>query len=186
MGILLYLKTTNGKCKINSKSLVHLWLLLVIMITGFVIEGTRLAIVPANQLSSPIGFFFSVMLPDSPILLKMMTRFHLFLVLMFLALLPYTVMRHVIVALINLYYQHDGSKGEIKLLSLEEDKFGAGKADEFSQKQLLATDACVECGRCEDNCPASISGKGLSPQKTIVQNYSRKYGGIIFTQKIYQ
>ena len=43
------------------------------------------------------------------------------------------------------------------------ESFGAGYLADFSWKQLMDADVCVRCGRCEVNCPATISGKELSP-----------------------
>jgi Fe-S oxidoreductase len=44
---------------------------------------------------------------------------------------------------------------------------GAGHVSEFSWKQLLEAEACVSCGRCEESCPAFISGKPLSPRRIV-------------------
>ena len=37
----------------------------------------------------------------------------------------------------------------------------------FTRWQLLDLYACAECGRCQDHCPAHLSGKTLSP-KTLM------------------
>jgi Fe-S oxidoreductase len=47
------------------------------------------------------------------------------------------------------------------------ESFGAGYVENFSWKQLMDTDVCVRCGRCEVNCPATISGKELSPMRVM-------------------
>ncbi|HIL01843.1 MAG TPA: (Fe-S)-binding protein, partial [Myxococcales bacterium] len=47
------------------------------------------------------------------------------------------------------------------------DRLGIGELDRFSWKALMDVDACVNCGRCESVCPASISGSPLSPRKLI-------------------
>jgi heterodisulfide reductase subunit C len=43
------------------------------------------------------------------------------------------------------------------------ESFGAGRLSDFTWKQLMDVDVCVRCGRCEANCPASITGKELTP-----------------------
>ncbi len=172
--ILIYLEVTDKMRSAKEKSFVHLYILLAIMITGFLIEGSRLAIVHENTIWSPVGFIFSSLLPESPILLKILTRIHFLLVLVFIASLPYSVMRHIVAAFLNVYYQCTEPKEKTKVLSLEGDRFGAGKVEDFTWKQLLAADACVQCGRCEQKCPASISEKDLSPEKTIVQRIRRQ------------
>jgi Fe-S oxidoreductase len=46
------------------------------------------------------------------------------------------------------------------------DSLGAAKLEDFTWKQLLDLDACknVRCGRCQDECPAHLSEKPLSPK----------------------
>ena len=45
---------------------------------------------------------------------------------------------------------------------------GVGQIGDFNQQQLLSLDACMECGRCEDACPATASGKPLSPKFVVI------------------
>ena len=47
------------------------------------------------------------------------------------------------------------------------DAFGARDITQLTTKQLLDYDACTNCGRCQDQCPAFRSGKTLSPRKLI-------------------
>src|SRR5699024_6124934 len=52
----------------------------------------------------------------------------------------------------------------------EEDiSFGVGKVEDFDQRQMLDFYACVECGRCTDVCPASTTGKMLSPMDIMIK-----------------
>jgi Fe-S oxidoreductase len=45
--------------------------------------------------------------------------------------------------------------------------FGVDRIQNFTWKHLLDLDACTRCGRCQDSCPAYLSGKPLSPKKVI-------------------
>ena len=47
------------------------------------------------------------------------------------------------------------------------ENLGVARIDQFKWKQLLDLDACVNCGRCEEVCPAHLSGAALSPRKLI-------------------
>ena len=49
------------------------------------------------------------------------------------------------------------------------ERFGAGRVQDFTWKQLLDGFACAVCGRCTDACPANLTGKMLSPMH-IVEN----------------
>ena len=47
------------------------------------------------------------------------------------------------------------------------ESFGVAKLEEFTWKQIFDSDACTTCGRCQDGCPAYLSGKHLSPKKLV-------------------
>ena len=60
-----------------------------------------------------------------------------------------------------------------QLLDFEEadpdtDTFGLGKIEDFSWKGLLDMGTCTECGRCQSQCPAWVTGKPLSPKQVIL------------------
>jgi Fe-S oxidoreductase len=99
--------------------------------------------------------------------MHLMIRLHFFAILIFIATMPFTFNRHLIAAPLNIFYRRKNARGELKTMSLDKGPIGADTIMDFSWKQLLDAEACVSCGRCEENCPASISGKPLSPQKVI-------------------
>ena len=45
---------------------------------------------------------------------------------------------------------------------------GVHELADFNRQQLLSLDSCMECGRCEDACPATASGKPLSPKAVVI------------------
>ena len=47
------------------------------------------------------------------------------------------------------------------------ESFGVSKVEDYTWKNLLDLDACTRCGRCQDNCPANLSGKPLNPKKVL-------------------
>jgi Fe-S oxidoreductase len=149
-------------------SLFPLFLFFVILLTGFAAEGTRLSILhPQFTWESPLGWFVSIGLPPSPALMHLMIRLHFFTVLLFIATMPFTFNRHLIAAPLNIFYKRKNALGELKGMSLDDGPIGANTIKDFTWKQLLDAEACVSCGRCEENCPAFISGKPLSPQKVM-------------------
>jgi Fe-S oxidoreductase len=142
--------------------------LLGIVITGFLTEGTRLSILGAGfSWQSPVGSVFSCVLPASPLLMQLMVRLHFLAVLFLTASLPFTFLRHLVAGSLNVYYKNQNPPGQLRSLSLERDHPGAKRVNDFSWKQLLDAEACVSCGRCEENCPASICEKPLSPRKIV-------------------
>lgn len=93
---------------------------------------------------------------------------HVTLLLGFLAYLPHSKHMHLMAAPFNVFFRNlKPSGGQINPVDLENEEaeeFGAGKIESFTRKQLLDLYACAECGRCQDNCPAHLSGKPLSPK----------------------
>src|SRR6201996_1147174 len=60
-----------------------------------------------------------------------------------------------------------------KVLDFEEadpdvDVFGIGKVEDLSWKGMLDLGTCTECGRCQSQCPAWVTGKPLSPKQLIL------------------
>ncbi|MDB4865935.1 MAG: hypothetical protein JWR03_268 [Cohnella sp.] len=97
---------------------------------------------------------------------------HLLILLSFLVYVPQSKHFHLITAPINLWFRRKEPVGRLKKLDLENEEaesFGAGKIEDFTQKQMLDFYACVECGRCTDVCPASNTGKVLSPMHLITK-----------------
>lgn len=150
------------------QTLFPMILLLVIPVSGFLAEGARLAITgtPAAW-SSPLGSLLSFATPPAPLFMQVMIRLHFFSVLLFIAAIPYTFMRHLVTVPLNILYPKDRPSAALRKLVPETGDIGANTARDFSWKQRLEADACVSCGRCEENCPAFISGKSLSPRKVM-------------------
>lgn len=95
---------------------------------------------------------------------------HSALVLVFLNLLPYSKHFHVITAFPNVYAQSLDPVGRLpKLEDIEgmlerEETLGIKRINQFSRKAILDFYTCTECGRCSDHCPATKTGKKLSPK----------------------
>jgi len=95
---------------------------------------------------------------------------HSTLVLIFLNLLPYSKHFHVLTGIPNIYFQPLHSPGRLPPIEdidgkLErEETLGIRRIDQFSWKAILDFYTCTECGRCSDHCPATMTGKKLSPK----------------------
>jgi Fe-S oxidoreductase len=78
---------------------------------------------------------------------------------------------HMITTPLNIFFSKLGPRGAIaKIENIEEaESLGVSKFEEFSWKRRLDFDACVECGRCQDACPAYLSGSALNPKAVIVK-----------------
>lgn len=97
---------------------------------------------------------------------------HILSVFAFMVFVPQSKQAHEIFAAINVFFKKVGPKGKPKKIDFEDEEaesFGVGKIEEFTQAQLIDLYACAECGRCTNMCPASNTGKTLSPMNLIVK-----------------
>src|SRR5690606_26702606 len=115
--------------------------------------------------------------------------------------LPYSKHLHIIFAFPNAYYSRLMSPGKMRnmpavqnevlyamqpeLIPAENSeppkKFGAKDVNDLSWRNILDAYSCTECGRCSAACPATITGKKLSPRKIMMDTRDRAadMGGII-------
>ncbi len=154
-------------------NLIALLVLLGVFGLGFSIEGLRIARTQPEWVAwSPVGWIFSQLFtglaePNQILLHRLLWRLHLFLVLGFMAFIPYSRMLHILTAPANIYFRSLAPKGELPPIRNFEtaETFGASKLEELTWKQLFDMDACMGCGRCLDHCPGAVTGKPLAPKK---------------------
>uniref|UniRef100_A0A7C3MA69 4Fe-4S dicluster domain-containing protein n=1 Tax=Archaeoglobus fulgidus TaxID=2234 RepID=A0A7C3MA69_ARCFL len=96
---------------------------------------------------------------------------HTALILVFIALIPYTKLLHIIAAPVNIFTRSERKPGVMRE-PLGEDYTGAVTPFDLTRRDLLASLACMRCGRCQDICPATNSGTTLNPM-FLMQNIRR-------------
>ncbi|MDQ0271753.1 (Fe-S)-binding protein [Cytobacillus purgationiresistens] len=97
---------------------------------------------------------------------------HLLFLLAFLVYIPQSKHAHLIAGPVNVYFNRLDNPGKLKAIDFEDEtqeSFGVGKIDDFTQLQMIDLYACVECGRCTNMCPATGTGKMLSPMDLIIK-----------------
>ena len=177
---------TNEHLETNTVDIVWLVLLLLILLSGFITEGLR--IVGTNDpwaLWSPVGYLFALMFSGMDAQALSLTHqivwwSHLVLAFSFLALFTYSKMAHVLFIPGNYYYRSLKPAGTLEPIDFEDEELetmGVRVLEEYTWKDLLDAQACIKCGRCQENCPAYLSGKELSPmhfiQNIAAQNKTR-------------
>ncbi len=149
-----------------------IWVLAIILI-GFCIEGLRISITGTGGASAPVGavfsFIFSILPQGLQVTLhSLLWRIHFFLVIGLVAAIPYTKFLHIITSAVNIFLRKYGPPGTFPYIDFETaEQYGCANLEEFTRKQLFDLDACTRCGRCQDNCPAHLSEKDLSPKKLL-------------------
>jgi len=113
---------------------------------------------------------------------------HLLLLLTFLVYVPQSKHAHLIAGPANVYLNRLEKPGKLKKIDFEDESqesFGVGKIEDFTQLQMVDFYACVECGRCTNMCPATGTGKMLSPMDLIVKmrDHLTNYGAAVTSKQ---
>lgn len=94
------------------------------------------------------------------------------LILAFLPYFPYSKHIHLFFAPVKWAYRLDlPALGYIEAMNLEDERieqFGAARIEDLHPARILDLYACIMCNRCQDVCPAYITGKPLSPSALII------------------
>ena len=93
--------------------------------------------------------------------------FALGLILTFLPYFPYSKHAHLFMGPINIMAKENRkSMSALEKIDFEDEdleQFGSSRLHHLPQTQLLDGYACIQCNRCQDACPAYVTGKELSP-----------------------
>jgi Fe-S oxidoreductase/nitrate reductase gamma subunit len=168
---------------------IALGLLLLLFLQGFVTEGLRMAATelhdnPALAHWSPGGYLIALSLQGlSGPTLRSIHRgswwFHAVTAFVFIGYVSFGKLNHIVYGALNIFFRN--LKPGLALpypnieamLEAEEGKdepvLGTKAIQQYSWKSLLDLDACVNCGRCEAVCPATLGGSELNP-RTLIRN----------------
>lgn len=174
-----YVLRPEGLVTKKDDAIMH-GLLFAILLSGFLVEGARIAATEMGtslSLWSPVGLVVAHAvsgLGEGGLrsLHLLIWWLHFFLVLAFIVLIPFTKFKHILLTSANYFFEDLGPKGKLTSLDLEDEdaeSFGATTLKDLSWKDIFDTDACTSCMRCQDLCPAFNTGKPLSPMKLIDQ-----------------
>ncbi len=167
-----------------SMGLLSISFLIVIVLSGFFLEGLRISATndPLGKWS-PLGYLVGQIFQDMSVPFQRRLHlgiwwFHLLMVLVLLAALPFLKLRHLLLAPPNIFFRSLSPKGiTVGPIDLENsEKLGAETLSDFSWKQLLDLDACMECGRCQEVCPVFSAGQDFSPRDVIHRLWEKSVG----------
>ena len=165
------------------------WIILLVFIVlfvGFMVEGLRIAAqikmsttmqqIAYERVASPFGWLFAMPFANTSLDVVLMWHrilwwFHMSTAFLLIALIPFTKLWHIFAGMLNYAFRDLGPSALRMVDNIEEaETFGVEKIEEFGWKDLLDLDACIRCGRCQENCPAYNTGKHLNPKITLIQH----------------
>lgn len=163
-----------------------LWLLgglLFMGLTGFILEGLRLTIRPVPWADWSFAgarvadaFAAAGIGPAAQPYYVALWWTHALVAFTVIASLPYTVFLHAAAAPFNVMAQAGRPRKELPapfdLREIEKTgnfdvKVGASGVRDLDQEMRFALQACTNCGRCDDVCPAVATGTALSPRRLV-------------------
>jgi len=152
--------------------------LFMIALTGFGLEGLRLAVTHDRWAGwSPIGLAFSHAIRPAGSRAELKDAYpwlwgaHVLMWHTMLASIPFTKFFHVFTSPLNVFFSNLGpARSVVDSTDFEAEplRLGIRTPADMTWKQLFDLDACTECGRCEAVCPAFAAGKPLSPKRVIL------------------
>ncbi len=170
---------------LNAEGMVILAIILAMMLADLVYEGGLIRLAAAAgggawHARAPFASLAGLLLSPLPggalrALVEIGYWAHSVLVLVFLNLLPYGKHFHVITVVPNVFLQNLGPRGRLAPIAdmdgrIERgERLGVRTARDLSWKSVLDLYTCTECGRCSDHCPATRTGKLLSPKHLTIQ-----------------
>lgn len=154
-------------------------LLILIVLGGITTESLRLAVEqPVNVAWSPVGWllargFMATGLSDQALtdLHLYIWLVHLFSAAIALITLPVGSLLHVLTGPMNIFFAElDRPLGTLSPTPIDPSgvPIYVNQLKHLTWKQLLNGDACTECGRCQDACPAYAVGYSLNPKELIL------------------
>jgi len=153
-------------------------MLALIPLIGFASEGLRLAMLQPEWAGwAPIGALTAQLWARTGITQTQANLIHPYLfwshvgvALILTASIPFTKLRHLIFTPLNIFFKTRHPNGELQSIEdlMDAEVLGAAEVTDFSSLDLLAFDACLQCGRCEEVCPATISGLAYSPRTLLL------------------
>jgi Fe-S oxidoreductase len=159
-----------------------LGLIATLMLASFSLNASELAAYmirsgadPASFLSMarkimPVSAQLAGMLPPMQLETIHATAWwaHALALMAFICYLPNSKHMHILTAIPNCFLQRlEKPNTQPREEFIAGNTFGVDRVDGYSWKDLLDTFSCTECGRCQNACPASITGKPLNPRAVV-------------------
>jgi len=169
-----YMSTAYVKAR-SPEAFVILSFIALLMLAYFGLHGAEIALGLEEAAGyMPVSAFSAKLLLATPLALSLAPFasfawwLHALVLLAFMCYLPLSKHMHILTAIPNCFFQ---SLGKPNTQPREEftggATFGVGQVNSFTWKDLFDGYACTECGRCQNACPATATGKPLNPRQVV-------------------
>jgi Fe-S oxidoreductase/nitrate reductase gamma subunit len=163
----------------SSRFTISLVLITLIVLAGLTTESLRLAVdQPDWALWTPVGWLIAQIWIATGASEQTLINwhngiwvFHLLLAAITVATLPVGTLWHILTGPLNAFFSKINQPvGRLKPVAqnAQNEPIFVKSLPDLTWKQLLDGDACTECGRCQDACPAYSAGTTLSPKQFIL------------------
>jgi Fe-S oxidoreductase len=121
-------------------------------------------------------FLLGLRIPDDTTAGRINWWTHMVVILAFMALIPASKHFHLVLSPITVFLKSP-ELGRVENLDFEKEQVGLEVLKDLDKKSVLDAFTCVECGRCQVNCPAWGAGKELNPKTLILQTQDALVAG---------
>jgi len=151
--------------------------LLTIALTGYVLEGVRIAMEHPGYDGFQFGGWLAAQLFEGAGQSTLaawrhgLWWFHGLLAIVFVSSIPFTKAAHMLSSYASTILRDPLAGRRLRPIEpeLALEPAGYGTLADFSLTHLLQLDACTKCGRCHEACPARATGRPLSPRDVILE-----------------
>jgi Fe-S oxidoreductase/phosphatidylserine synthase len=140
-----------------------------------------------------ITFLLTFRLPEETMAERVNWWAHMLVILAFMALIPASKHFHLVLSPITVFLKSP-ELGNLPNLDFEKEQVGLETVKDLGSKMRLDAFTCVECGRCQVNCPAWGAGKELNPKAIVLRTQDallagetgRKLGDVYTEKELWQ
>jgi len=183
LGIALYRRYAARKWRLQGKHTgleddLFVWALFLLGVGGYLTEGVRILGTgfPSFETVSFVGWFVADVLAVAGLsaataeaVYPVVWWAHSLLALAFVAAIPYGKPFHMLSSYANVVTRDEDAGARLPGIPADLDAdTGAEAVEDFTWKELLDQDACTNCGRCSEACPAESVGRPLDPRDVIL------------------
>jgi Fe-S oxidoreductase len=101
---------------------------------------------------------------------------HALVILAFMGLIPASKHFHLVLSPVTVFLKSP-TLGTLSNLDFEKEEVGLETVKDLGSKMVLDALTCVECGRCQVNCPAWAVGRELNPKTIMLQTQGALLAG---------